>query len=122
MEKTAKIKSDFKTEKALQQACVKWLRLQHPEMFFYHSPSEGRRGYKTVASLHSMGFKAGCPDLLIFYPHREYCGLAVELKQPRNQTTQAQDEFMEKLEEARWNVAVCKTLHEFVLEVEGYLK
>ena len=107
-----------------QMALVQWLRLHR--IAFAHVPNEGRHKVQYRKKQKALGLQAGMPDLLIFdsppaYP--ENVGTAIELKRREGGTlSNQQAEWLCKLKDRGWAVAVCKGAAEAieVLESLGY--
>ena len=66
------------TEDALQIATARLL--DSTGLVWTHVPNGGLRNKIVAAKLKRMGVKAGVPDVLIFNPAAENCGVAIELK------------------------------------------
>ena len=109
-------------EADLQKTCVVYLALCYPHSFFHHSPNEGKRTPQYWNWLKSLGTKPGFPDLMIFEPRGEFCGLSIELKVGKGKTTENQARILEQLSHRKWKVAICRTFNEFQAVVDGYFK
>jgi hypothetical protein len=112
---------EFKNEKELHKACVKWLKSAYPQAFIYHAPAESKRTFKTVSVLKSFGFIPGCPDLLIFNPVYGNSGLAIEFKHGKNKPTDHQILFLENAKKRGYKTLITWSLDEFIFEIEKYL-
>jgi len=108
-------------ESRLQQQCVKWFRLQYPNILIAAIPNGGKRSVVTAAMLKREGALAGFPDLFIAKPNEFYSGLFVEMKWGNNKPTEQQKEVMQKLTDAGYKVAVCYSFDEFVNVVTSYI-
>lgn len=108
-------------EHKLQCACVRWLRLQHPNVLCFAIPNGGARSALTGAMLKAEGVVAGVPDLMIAMPKNGYAGLFVEMKVKPNRPSREQKEIISKLEDAGYKVAFCYAFEEFVKIVTEYL-
>lgn len=108
-------------EHKLQCACVRWLRLQYPNILCFAIPNGGARSALTGAMLKAEGVVAGVPDLMIAVPKNGHAGLFVEMKVKPNRPSREQKEIIIKLEDAGYKVAVCYTFDEFVKIVTEYL-
>jgi hypothetical protein len=110
-------------ESQLQAACVRWFRYQYPklDMHLYAIPNGGLRNKVTAARLKAEGVISGPWDLHLALPVRGYAGLWIEMKHGRNDLTDNQKAFREKLgEDYKW--AVCWNLDQFMEAVNDYLK
>lgn len=109
-------------EDNLQRACVRWLRLRHPNVFAFHCPNGGKRGLAEAARFKAMGVVPGIPDLLIFERRGEHPGLAIELKAPKGVLSENQKRVHELLRERSWRVVLVRDLDTFASEVASYLE
>lgn len=111
-------------EEEEQIALVQWLRLH--KIAFAHTPNEGKHKVQYRAKQARLGVQPGVPDLLIFdrppyYPER--VGAAIELKRRKGgRVSDAQVEWLDKLSDRGWAVAVCNGATEAIecLESLGY--
>ncbi len=72
-------------------------------------PNAARRSKHLSAYMKSEGLTPGIPDILLLAPNQEFCGLAIEMKIPPNESTQVQKEFQNNLKYAGWRVEECHT-------------
>lgn len=118
----------------LQVNCVKWLRLQYPDVFFMSdtiaqvklTPQQAARN----KAIQCPDFK--CPDIIIFEPRGRYCGLFIELKaeSPYKKTgglkkdkhIEEQDETMGKLTIKGYDCFFCWEFDKFVEIVTAYME
>lgn len=71
--------------------------------FMFHTPSEGRRGYRQQNAIKQMGVRKGVPDLMLPLPTGcAYKGIAMELKAPGKKPTPEQAAFLIYLRHAGW--------------------
>lgn len=85
-------------ESNLQMACVRWFRLQYPEMagLLFAVPNGSKRGRVTAAILKAEGALAGVSDLLFLMPAGTCPYLCIEMKTPKGRQSPAQKEFQTK--------------------------
>lgn len=118
----------MKPEDGLQIAVADYLRLQYPNILWFHVANERQTSPQRGAKLKRMGVKAGVMDILIFEEkykdgiYDTYKGLAVELKIPPNKQTKAQIEMMYKFIKAGWKHDVCFSFDEAKKVIDEYLK
>ncbi len=122
-------------EEAEQITLANWLDLH--KLTWMHCPMESKRPRKQNPKtgkwyslqgqkLQRMGMKAGFPDVVIFDAPPacpDNVGTAIELKRrDGGKVTKAQMEWLDKLKEQGWAVAVCKGAAEAIefLESLGY--
>lgn len=111
-----------KSESGEQQALIEWATLQavkYTELeLLYHIPNEGKRTPATAAKLKREGLKPGVPDLclpvarIVSMPEGKYLrhGLYIEMKIPGNTPTDAQKEWLERLEAEGYFCTVCYSM------------
>ena len=111
-------------EEAEQVALVQWLRLH--KIAFAHVPNEGKHKVQYRAKQARLGVQPGVPDVLIF-DQPPSCpknvGTAIELKRRKGgRVSENQTEWLEKLKNRGWAVAVCRGATEAIefLESLGY--
>ena len=108
-----------------QETLVNWCRLfenRYPELkLLYHVPNGGSRNRLEAANLKRQGVKAGVPDLCLPVPKRNYHGLYIEMKYGKNKTTEAQEEWLEALQQQDYKTAVCYSAEEAQEVIKDYL-
>lgn len=103
-------------------AWASYLEIQIPKLkMMFHIPNGGHR-YKAVAvKMKAEGVKAGVPDIFLAYPSGDYHGLFIEMKVGRNKTTDHQNEWIYRLNEAGYLAVVCYGFEEAKREILDYL-
>lgn len=119
---SGKLKSSISSESSLQKACVRWFRLQHADKMLYSVPNGGLRDKITASIMKAEGVVPGVPDLFLMHPAGIYHGLYIEMKWDKNGLTTEQINFFLKAEKQGYKCVVCKSLDEFMGEIESYLK
>ena len=109
-------------EHRLQCGCVKWLRLQHPELLCFAIPNGGARNAVTGARLRDEGVTAGVPDLFICVPRGDFHGLFIEMKIPTGKLSAAQKQVAVQIEREGYYFAVCRSFDEFRQIVTDYMR
>jgi hypothetical protein len=123
-------------ESKLQQACVKWFRLQYPSFarLLFAIPNGGARDKVTGSLLKAEGVVAGVPDLFLaspkiletgtgdLYGYEVTHGLFIEMKAPGGKVTPRQAEMHKLLTAQGYEVALCWTFDEFKQTIEDYLQ
>ena len=91
-------------ESNLQMACVRWFRLQYPEMagLLFAVPNGSKRGRVTAAILKAEGALAGVSDLLFLMPAGTCPYLCIEMKTKTGRQSPAQKEFPSKTRAAQF--------------------
>ena len=108
-------------ESRLQQACVKWFRLQYPKLTIFAIPNGGNRDAITGAILRAEGALAGVADLLLMRASHGYHGLFIEMKSEKRKQTPSQREFEIRATVAGYRYKLCRSLDEFIEIVKNYL-
>ena len=124
-------------EANLQKACIKWFRLQYPQILIFAIPNEGRHSIQYRVHQARMGVVSGIPDLFIAHPRYDLVdygfrdggqqkiythGMFIEMKSKDGTVKKNQKTIMSKLKSEGFYCAVCRTIDEFVGEVRNYLK
>ena len=110
-------------EHRLQTACVRWFRMQYPTMShnLFAVPNGGRRDKATGAKLKDEGVLAGVADLILLKQSIGYGALLIEMKTDTGRQAQSQKDWQEKIEKDGYKYVVCRSLEDFIREVEWYL-
>lgn len=111
-------------ESNLQMTCVRWFRLQYPEMagLLFAVPNGSKRGKVTAAILKAEGALAGVSDLLFLMPAGTCPYLCIEMKTKTGRQSPAQKEFQNNVEAVGARYALVRSFDEFVSLIRGYLK
>lgn len=111
------------TEHDLQVRCLRWLRNNHKRVLCYAIPNGAYTTKTTARKLVAEGVCHGVPDLHIPMARGEYHSLYIEMKNGKaGRLSEHQKEMIKKLESLGNKVVVCRSLEDFVNEVETYLK
>ena len=101
---------------------ARYMENQIPELkFMFHIPNGEYRHINTAKRLKALGVKAGVPDIFLAFPWDGYHGLFIEMKAGKNKTTPAQDEWIGRLCQAGYAVAVCYGWEAAKKEILDYL-
>ena len=98
-------------ESTLQTQCVKWFRLQYPNLIIYATPNGGSRNSIEAKRLKAEGVLAGVADLTVLLPHGKI--LYIEMKVKGNKQTPNQKTFQQKAEALGHTYYVCYSFEEF---------
>ena len=118
------------TEHNLQTECVKWFRLQYPQIkdLLFAIPNGGQRNKIVAAKLKAEGVVAGVPDLFLAVPEHDRdlgyvnFGLFIEMKIKPNKPTPNQQKMMDVFRDNGYQCVVCYSFDEFRKIVQAYLK
>jgi len=104
---------DNECESSEQIKFVSWFRSRYPDVIIFAIPNGGLRGKRVAAKLKLEGVLPGVPDLFIPSLH-----LYIEFKFGKNRLTDAQQSFMEYVNECGYQ---CEVVYSS-LEAEGLIK
>ena len=86
-------------------------------------PNGGRRDAVTAAKLKAEGVIAGIADLILLKSNRDYGALLIEMKTPVGRQSDSQKEWQKIIcENGEYKYVVCRSLDDFIREVDSYLK
>lgn len=114
-------KSKRHLESELQQACVTWFRLQHPTKLLFAIPNGGQRSKVEAKIMMGEGVVPGVADLQLLFGNGQYFSLFIEMKAGKNTQTDDQKEFQAYCDRNKFKYVVCKSVDEFINEVNDYL-
>lgn len=109
-------------ESNLQQACVKWFRLQYPNLIIFAIPNGGSRNVIEAARLKREGVLAGVADLMVLKPNKQYYGLLIEMKIGKGRQSENQILFEMYCVHHYYKYSIARSIDEFINIVENYLK
>lgn len=111
-------------ESDIQIACVRWFRYQHQELkdLLFSIPNGGARNAVTASILKAEGVVAGVSDLILLVPRHDHPCLCIEMKTPKGRQSPAQKEWQQQVESIGGKYIICRSVTDFMDEVENYLK
>ena len=110
------------SEHALQVTCLRWLHFTYPQVLCYAIPNGAYTTKSTARKLVAEGATAGMPDLCIPIARGGYHALYIEMKNGKaGRLSDTQKEMIPRLQCYGNKVVVCRSLDEFIREVETYL-
>ena len=109
-------------ESRLQQACIKWVRYQYPDLIIYAIPNGGKRNAVTGAILKAEGVLAGVADLFVAKATPHHHGLYIEMKTERGRQSESQKAFERAVVGEGYRYAVCRSFEDFEGVVREYLE
>ena len=107
-------------ESILQTACVRWFRLQYPDLIIYAVPNGGSRNVREAQRLKAEGVLAGVADLVVLLPQGK--SLYIEMKVKGNRQTENQKAFQGKAITLGHSYTVCYSFEEFKNAVESAIE
>lgn len=110
-------------ESVIQQNCVKWFRLQYPQLarLLIAIPNGGARRKIEGAILKAEGVMPGAADLQLIFPNGNYHGLFIEMKTKDGVQRESQKAFQHDVEWAGFKYAICRSLDDFMSLISSYL-
>lgn len=110
-----------RTEAVEQVQVVQWISEHLPDICYTASPAGIKTDYGTAKKLKRMGYVAGCPDLIFAEARKGYHGLFIEMKREKDyQTSEAQKDFLKKLNDRGYLAVVCPGYDEAVKVLKDY--
>lgn len=111
-------------EHRLQCACVNWFNIQFPSRrgLLFAVPNGGRRDAVTGAKLKAEGVVSGVSDLILLEPNGLFTSLCIEMKTPVGRQSTSQRTWQRLVEHHCAKYVVCRSLAEFIREINDYLK
>ena len=103
-------------EESIQVACVKWFRLQYPNLVIFAVPNGGSRNLYEAKNMKESGTLAGVADLVIVGNGGRV--LFVEMKAGKNKQEDSQVLFQNKVEKLGHKYIICCSKEQFMKEVD----
>lgn len=108
-------------ESEIQRACVTWFKYQHPTKLLFAIPNGGARNKVEASIMAGEGVTAGVADLQLLFGNGQYFSLFIEMKAGKNGQTDKQKEFQAYCDRNKFKYVVCRSVDEFIHEVNQYL-
>lgn len=112
-------------ESQIQQSCVRWFRLQFPDiaLLLFAVPNGGARNKREAGILKGEGVTAGVADVILLKPSGGFASLCVEFKTEDKGSSQrdTQKRWQEVAEAAGNKYVICRSFDDFYREVRSYL-
>jgi hypothetical protein len=112
-------------ETNIQQAFIQWVHLAERTIpalkLLFAVPNGGKRSITTAVTLKKEGARAGVPDTMLPVPRKGFSGLAIEFKRPGGTTSDDQVDYINRLLEEGWQVAICTDAEAAIQTVKDYL-
>ena len=110
-------------ESQTQIEAVKWFDYQHSPLSkcLITVPNGGSRNKREAAIMKAEGIRAGAADLILLTPRGGYGALCVEMKSPTGKQSPEQKEWQKQAEYAGNKYVVCRSVEEFIKEINTYL-
>lgn len=109
-------------ESRLQQACIKWVRYQYPDLIIYAIPNGGKRNAVTGAILKAEGVLAGVADIFVAKATKFHHGLYIEMKTAKGRQADSQRAFEQAVTREGYRYELCRSFEQFVTIIRTYLQ
>ena len=111
-------------ESQIQIACVQWFRLQYKRLalLLFAVPNGGARRRTEAAIMKAEGTTKGVADLILLFPSNGFHGLCIEMKTKTGIQRDSQKEWQRAVEYAGFKYIICRSVEEFIAQVNDYLK
>lgn len=113
-------------ESRLQQACVRWARLQYPacRKLLFSVPNGVHTSATQAQIAYAEGMVAGVADLILLHPSadRHYAALCIEMKTAKGRQSDYQKAWQKAVEETQaYRYEVVRSFEEFKTLIGNYL-
>ena len=111
-------------EHRIQVACVNWYRIKYSKFkhCLFAVPNGGKRDERTGAILKAEGAMPGVSDLILLKSNSQYSALCIEMKTETGKQSRMQKEWQKAIEQEGVKYVVCRSLDDFIKEVNDYFK
>lgn len=106
-------------ESQIQRQMVQWFRLQYPRYIIAAIPNGGQRNALEAKIMKSEGVLAGFSDLIVIANKNV---LFVEVKTTTGRQSELQKKFQSAVEYLGFQYSVCRSLQDFQMRIEKWLK
>lgn len=112
------------SESQIQHGCITWFRAQYPSLsrLLFAVPNGGKRDSRTGTQMKYEGCIRGVADLILLVPKKGYASLCIEMKTLKGVQSDEQRIWQRFAERANNKYVVCRSLEEFMNEVNSYLR
>ena len=109
-------------ESQIQQACIRWVRLEYPRLVVYAIPNGGHRDAVTGAILKAEGVLAGVADIFVAKAIKYHHGLYIEMKAPKGKQAPSQRAFERAVSLEGYQYSLCRSFDDFRAVIKTYLE
>lgn len=113
------------TESQIQQSCIRWFQVSHPNLWadgiLFHVANERKCTQWQGKKLKLEGVVKGVADLCLALSRHGFNALYIEMKKPGNYQSKEQKEWQSGVERHGNKYVVCKSLDEFEKIVTEYI-
>jgi len=108
-------------ESDIQQACIRWFDLVHPNKMLFAIPNGGKRGKREAGILKAEGVRAGVADLFLMQGNGYANGLFIEMKTDTGKQSEAQKAFEQLCFVQNYKYFICRSFDDFQKVITDYL-
>lgn len=111
-------------ESTLQVNCVRWFRLQYPELarLLFSVPNGGYRSAITAKRMKEEGVVAGVSDLLLLVPNKDYSFLCIEMKTESGRQSNNQKIWQQEImAKTLGKYIIVRSFDDFISSIKEYL-
>ncbi len=111
-------------ESELQQACVKYFRMQFRfhALYLFAIPNGGIRSRLEASIMQGEGVTPGVADLFLALPSGPFHGLFIEIKSPKGRISENQAHFFSRQRTVGYQCQFCNSIDGFISIVNDYMK
>lgn len=111
-------------EHRIQCECIRAFRYKYPGLIhnLFAVPNGGKRNKIVAGKLKAEGALAGVSDLIFLKSNKHYGALLIEVKTPKGRQQETQKEWERKITADGYKYVVCRSVSEFMQEIDDYLK
>lgn len=110
-------------ESQIQQSCVKWFRLQFPDLALslFAVGNGGVRNKREAAIMKCEGVTAGVADILFLYPNQEHHGLCIEFKTKTGRQQPTQKLWQAQIQRNGYRYEIVRSIDDFIKLIKSYI-
>ena len=116
-----RVRTNRQLEYKLQKDVASWLKYQYPNLLWTASAGGMRTSVGTGKKMKLMGYRKGCPDIMIFQANDKFYGLFIELKIKGNSQSPEQEQWQVQAEKNGYKYALVYSFNEAVETIKNYL-
>lgn len=111
-------------EHHLQASELSYMKAKHFDLrhIFFAVPNGQKRTSRQTAWLKEEGLVNGVADMILLKPNKFYGYLCIENKTPKGRQSEEQKQFQEAVEANGGKYVICRSLDDFIREIETYLQ
>lgn len=119
-------KSAEPLESDIQQSCIRWFQHRYRQLWedgmLFHIANEGIRLRGMGVRFKREGVVKGVADLCLSIPRHGFGALYIEMKRPSTYQSPEQKRWQRNTERHGNKYVVCRSVEEFAVEVNRYLR